>query len=65
MNRKQRDFGFRSIVLIGLSVTLFAFKVHAGQGHGESEASQVQGDVPKDSRTAAFLFPSLRNASYK
>jgi hypothetical protein len=43
MNRKQRDFGFRSIVLIGLSVTLFAFKVHAGQGHfalsGENKKS--------------------------
>ena len=64
MNRKQRDFVFRPFILIGLSVALFAFKVHAGPGHGESEVSQVQGDARKDSRTAVFLFPSLRNASY-
>ena len=57
MNRKQRDFGFRSIVLIGLSVTLFAFKVHAGQGHGESEASQVQGDVPKRRSDGSLFIP--------
>ncbi len=57
MNRKQRDFVFRPIILIGLSVALFAFKVHAGPGHGESEVSQVQGDAPKRQSDGSLFIP--------
>ena len=63
MNRKLRDFILRPIVLLSLSVALFAFKVHAGPGHGESEVSQVQATPPKDNRMAVFLFLNPHNDS--
>jgi len=59
MSRRQRDFILRPIFLIGLSLMMFAFKVHAGpgHGHGDSEVPPVQGDAPKRQSDGSLFIP--------